>query len=458
MMRRNPKFFRLATTVAMTALLSGTLSPPPAAAQPAPTPGLIPPPGQNQGDPPARVGRIARVSGQVSYHTADDAAWSAASHNYPVSSGDAFWTEPAASAALEVSDSRIVLAGGTEFDVTTLDAGGLQAVAAQGEVYLRLRDLAPDEVWTVQTPRGLVRLGTAGRYAIVIGTTEQPTLVTVLEGAADIQGPGLSLQVSGNQTAMITGTGSFTGSIGPAQRDGFLTAQLEAERPRPAAVAVPQYVAAMPGGSDLAETGSWSQVPQYGQVWYPQVSPGWVPYRHGHWAYVAPWGWTWVDDASWGFAPSHYDRWVEVDGRWAWTPGGAPGGISGPAVVTERPVYAPALVAFVGLAAGAAVGAALASRTVGWVPLGPREPYRPWYHASDGYVRQMNVNHVTNVTTINTSNVTVNNFINRGAATAVPAAAMMESRPVQAVAQPLTAQQLAAAGRWSGSSRWRRRR
>src|SRR5690242_178331 len=122
MMGRNPKFFRLATTIAVTALLSGTIAPPPAVAQPAPTSGQFPQPDQNQGDPPARVGRVARVTGQVSYHTADDTTWSAASLNYPVSSRNAFWTEPAALAALEVSDSRIVLAGGTEFDVTTLDA------------------------------------------------------------------------------------------------------------------------------------------------------------------------------------------------------------------------------------------------------------------------------------------------------------------------------------------------
>ena len=66
MMRRNPKSFRLTTTVALTALLSGVMLPP-AMAQPAPPPGQVPPPDQNQGDPPARVGRIARVAGQVSY-------------------------------------------------------------------------------------------------------------------------------------------------------------------------------------------------------------------------------------------------------------------------------------------------------------------------------------------------------------------------------------------------------
>ncbi|MDR3532651.1 MAG: hypothetical protein P4L90_19125 [Rhodopila sp.] len=439
-MRQNPRFFRLTAGVALTALLWDALVPIAAVAQPAPPP--LPPlpqpyqaqPDQNQSDPPARVGRIARISGTVSFHNQGDTQWSPASVNYPVSAGNSFWTEPSAEAQLEVADSRIALAGGTEFDVTTLDTTGLQGVAGQGETYIHLRDLAPNEAWSVQTPRGLVRLEGAGRYDIVVGTTEQPTLVTVLDGAAQIEGPGVSLQLAGGQTATITGTDTFQGSVGPALRDAFLTAKLAAEQPpHVPPVAIPAQVAAMPGGGDLAGYGNWSEAPDYGQVWYPPVSPGWVPYREGHWAYVAPWGWTWIDDAPWGFAPFHYGRWVEIGGRWAWTPGGI--AVAGP------PVYAPALVTFIGIGAGVALGAALAAGTIGWVPLGPREPFRPWYHASDRYLRQVNVGHVT---TIN-NNITINNYINRGAATSIPAAAMTGSRPVQSVARPVTARDFAGA-------------
>ena len=438
-MRRNPRLFRLTSSVAVGALLWDAAWPLAAMAQPAPPP--LPPaqgqPDQNQADPPARVGRVAAITGTVSFHNAGDTQWSTASVNYPVSSGNAFWTEPSAETQLEISDSRIALAGGSEFDVYALDASGLQGVAALGETYFRLRDLAPNEMWSVQTPRGLVHLGGAGRYGIVVGTTEQPTLVTVLEGSAQIEGPGVSLQVGAGQTATISGTDSFQGSVGPAVRDAFLTERLNAERPPPALASVPAQVAVMPGGADLYGVGSWSPAPEYGQVWYPPVSPGWVPYREGHWAYVAPWGWTWIDNAPWGFAPFHYGRWLQIDGRWGWTPGEA--AVAGP------PVYAPALVAFIGIGAGVALGAALASRSIGWVPLGPREPFRPWYHASDNYVRQVNVNHVTNITNITTNNNTTNNFVNRGAATSIPAAAMMASRPVQAVARPVTAQEFAAA-------------
>ena len=80
-----------------------------------------------------------------------------------------------------------------------------------------------------------------------------------------------------------------------------------------------------------------------------------------------------------------------------------------------RPVYAPALVAFVGGSNwSVSVGAGPA---VGWVPLGWREPYIPWYRHSPNYVRNVNVTHVTNINVIqqysNASNVTRIRYVNR---------------------------------------------
>lgn len=433
-MRRTRTLFRLCTGVATAAL--GLQAVAPALAQPVPPlPSASDASNQDQSDPPARVGRIARVSGTASFHEQGDAQWSPASVNFPVASGDAFWTEPTARMALEIGASRIVLAGGTEFDIATLDPNGLQSVAARGEVWLNLRGLAPDEAWTVTTPRGLVHLNGPGRYAITVGTTDDATLVTVLEGSATMEGPNLSLQIGPGQSAAVTGLETFEGTVEQARRDPFIDEMLAAERPPAPPPSMPPAVAStvtgLPGGVDMMEAGNWAEAPDYGPVWYPPVEPGWVPYRYGHWAYVAPWGWTWIDNAPWGFAPFHYGRWVEVGGRWCWTPADI-------AVVHTHPVYAPALVAFIGLGAGVAVGAALASHSVGWVPLGPREPFRPWYRASPHYVRQVNVTNVTN-------NVTINNFINRGATTSVPAAAMVASRPVAPVARPVPPQQLASA-------------
>ena len=54
----------------------------------------------------------------------------------------------------------------------------------------QLADLGPNEVWRVNTPRGTVTMTQAGRYGILVGSTDQPTVVTVLEGAAGDRRPG----------------------------------------------------------------------------------------------------------------------------------------------------------------------------------------------------------------------------------------------------------------------------
>ena len=71
------------------------------------------------------------------------------------------------------------------------------------------------------------------------------------------------------------------------------------------------------------------------------------------------------------------------------------------------PVYSPALVAFVGgpdfsLAVG--FGGASGLGVTAWFPLGPREPYVPWYHASTIYVNRVNVTNIYNRNSVEVRN------------------------------------------------------
>ena len=398
--------------------------------------------------PPGRVGRLARLTGTVSFHTADADHWSPATLNYPVTSGNAFWTEPGARADIQVTGNRIALASSTELDVVTLDDDALATSEPQGETYLNLRQVPQGDVYSVQTPRGLVQIATAGRYEVIAGDADHPTMVTVVEGAAQITGTNLSLQIGPRQTASITGSDALQGSVGPITQDAFLTAVLAEEQPaRNNAANVPAIVQQMTGCEELQSIGTWQETPEYGAVWYPPVQAGWVPYRDGHWSYVAPYGWTWVDDATWGFAPFHYGRWAQFDGRWGWVPV-SPGYVAQPGY--RYPAYSPALVSFVDIGAAATVGFA-AGVAVGWLPLGPREPYYPPYSRDLGYVRRLNsgvvqnVNQsITNVSVVNNRTV-INNFVNRGATTVVPAASMVNSAPIAAAARPLAPNQFAQA-------------
>ena len=431
---RRPGLTALASILALSLVLPPLL-PVPLHAQEAPAAGVT---------PPVRVGRLAWTRGSVSFRPAGQDGWDPATVNYPVNAGDSLWTQPDATAGMQVSDTLIALAPSTEFDLDRLDTATLTATEPEGEVYVRVGALLPGESYTLATPRGSVTIAMPGRYEIAAGTTASPTLVTVLQGAARIAGPEAVTLRSG-QTASITGDRTFTVQIAPAMRDAFLDQMLARERPQPRpAVAPPALVAAMPGGADLDSYGTWASSPDYGPVWYPQVAAGWVPYREGHWAYIAPWGWTWIDDARWGFAPFHYGRWVEIGPRWAWVPVPV-------AVVADAPpypVYAPALVTFfdvgAGFAAGVATGALLAG-SVGWLPLAPFEPYHPYFRASPRYLREVNEHQVRNMGAFGAGPDRLDRFRNRGAATVVPASALAASRPIRPLARPASAGMLAQA-------------
>src|ERR1700756_4832246 len=107
--------FRLTATVAIASLLMTPVLPLPAGAQGLPPP--APPGVQDQrptGDPPERVGRLARVNGTVSFHTQDEDQWSRAAANYRGTSATAFGRDPNAQADIEVSATRMTMAPNTE--------------------------------------------------------------------------------------------------------------------------------------------------------------------------------------------------------------------------------------------------------------------------------------------------------------------------------------------------------
>jgi hypothetical protein len=381
------------------------------------------------GDPPGRVGRIAYIEGAVSFHTAGQQAWSPAPLNYPVIAGESFWTEPGARLELQVGAAAIRLDDTTALDVIALNDRSTRLFLAQGALNLHLEALPPGGV-EIATPRGEVRLLDPGTYHIAASDaadTAPGWLQTmVLDGRARMSGLRSGVEILAGESAVLQGDPPRVtlSEASATDFDNWALARDERER-----TALSYLSPETTGAADLDAYGNWSSDPGYGAVWFPTaVAADWAPYRYGHWAWVPPWGWTWIDDAPWGFAPFHYGRWVEIDGRWGWCPGER----------VARPIYAPALVAFIGGAEfGIALAAGPALPAVGWVPLAPHEIYRPDYPASITYIRNVNVTSVsrteitsiTKVTVVN--NVTMAHFHNNAAATVVPAAAFTGAAPVQ---------------------------
>ena len=324
-------------------------------------------------DPPGRVARVNHVEGSVSLAPAGDEEWTEAPRNRPLTRGDRLWTDRGSRAELQVGSSALRLDGRSRLDILALDDRSTQLSLTQGTVYVRVRSLPEGENFEVDTPNLAWRAAWPGDYRIDVDPGEGTTRVTIHSGSGAVYGEsGQALPLGGGQQITFRGRELAQLSVQESPPlDGFdrwAQARNRREDQSIAARYVPREVV---GYQDLDPHGQWRRDPVHGAVWLPQAMPAdWAPYRHGHWDWIAPWGWTWIDDAPWGFAPFHYGRWTMLDEQWAWVPGR----------LGVRPVYAPALVAFLGGGTG----------SVTWFPLAPGEAWQPPYRAGPAYLAAVN--------------------------------------------------------------------
>jgi len=374
-------------------------------------------PGPEADDPPGRVARLAYMAGTVSFKPAGTDEWAPATLNYPFKTNDQLWTDGDARAELSAGNVTIRVAPGTSIGLLGLDDRATHVMIQQGSAIVRVWRLGEGRWVEVDSPNSSVTLMKPGLYRIGFDGPANTTKLVVRGSEAEVLAAGSTFRVEAQQQARVTGNVDANLSYDVTEAapvDDF--DQWSSQRDARVTSAPADHVSRdMIGYEDLADNGTWTVAPDYGAIWRPTVVvAGWAPYRYGRWAWVAPWGWTWIDDASWGFAPFHYGRWAFYAGAWGWVPG----------PVVARPWYAPALVGF------AAAGAWSVSFGVGggfgWFPLGPAEPFVPFYRAGPGYLSRVNVS----VTNVNVTNVA---YVNRG----VPGAFTAVSRETVVLARPV---------------------
>ncbi|MDP1650709.1 MAG: hypothetical protein Q8M01_21260, partial [Rubrivivax sp.] len=333
-----------------------------------------------QDDPPGRVGRLAAIQGQVWWFDHEDGQWSEAERNRPLTGGDRLSTAADASAELRVGSTVLRLGGATELEVLALDDQRMSFQLHSGSLALRVRsrevaqeiELVTDEARLRPLRSGLYRLDRIDDTSHA-GSWRGSLRVDDADGFIVDTGQRVELWREGRSRELRHAWGSLP-------YDAFAEWAVREDRRDERSAATRHVSPEMTGAEDLDRYGRWDRHPEYGMVWFPlEVRAGWAPYRYGNWAWVRPWGWTWVDEAPWGFAPFHYGRWVNWRGRWGWWPG----------EYVVRPVFAPALVAWVG---GAHWGLSIniGGPAIGWVPLAPREVFVPWYRTTPVYVDRIN--------------------------------------------------------------------
>ena len=390
-----------------------------------------------ENDPPTRVARISYLHGSVSFQPGGDGEWGNAVINRPVTVGDRLWSDSDARAELQAGAAAVHLDGSTALSFLNLDERTTQMRMAEGAINFRVRELRSDDLYEVDTPNLAFTVTQAGAFRVDVNEAGDFTGVSVFRGEGEITAGGRTYKVREGERAEFRGTEKLEYSVFPAPRpDKFDRWAMERDLREGRSVSARYVSRDVVGYEDLDDYGYWRQVPGYGPMWYPTtVAVGWAPYRNGYWSWVGPWGWTWMDYEPWGFAPFHYGRWAYVGNSWGWCPG--------PMFV--RPVYAPALVAFIG---GSHWGVSLGfgggwGGAVGWFPLGYGEPYHPWYRSSANYITRVNVTNtrINNINIINGNGGRNFHYANAGnvnAVTAVPQRAFVNAQAVNRAALRLT--------------------
>jgi hypothetical protein len=384
-------------------------------------------------DPPSIAPRLAYVSGEVSFSPAGDNHWTQARINRPLTIGDRLWADSGARAEIQLGGAVIRMRESTSLEIMNLTDRLVQVRVDEGSVTLRVRRIEAGFTIEVATPNLAFTARQVGRYRIDVDGSANTTEVVVRNGRGEVYGERASYRLESRQAYRFGGTGLRSYEVIPTPIESdYERWAMERDRRYEVSVSARYVSPYVVGFEELDAHGSWVVDRSYGRVWVPsRVSADWSPYSEGHWAWVEPWGWTWVDDQPWGYAVSHYGRWAHVGNRWAWVP----------APVRTRPVYAPALVAFIGGAGFSLTLSTGSDRGIGWFPLGPREIYRPPYRTSQAYFVNVNrtntvVNNTTIVNVYNSRTVT-NTYVNqrvRNAVVATSATDFAESRQVRRAA------------------------
>src|SRR3954447_12273884 len=95
-------------------------------------------------DPPARVARINYLSGSVSFRPGSVEEWTAATLNYPLTTGDYLWADSDGRVEIHTDSAAIRMSSRTAVSVLNLDDRTVQLSLTDGSLHIRLLQLADD--------------------------------------------------------------------------------------------------------------------------------------------------------------------------------------------------------------------------------------------------------------------------------------------------------------------------
>ena len=245
--------------------------------------------------------------------------------NVPILPGDRLWTHASSRVAIRFADGTILrLDESTKVDFVAFD-GEPNILLWSGSAILKLG--ASSAKPRIDSQAGSVYPQFEGVYRIDVRDGTTMTL-SVRQGRAELASTEGSVLVGAGEQSFIEASQEPQSPSTPlafvaASGDAFdqWSAQRDLYDPRRREVPLAEVPEEVHHYVDeLSEHGEWRAHEEQGYAWYPSVSVGWAPYRHGRWGYTH-YGYTWISYEPWGWAPYHYGRWGYNHHGWHWVPG-----------------------------------------------------------------------------------------------------------------------------------------
>ncbi len=325
--------------------------------------GISPTPVSGEGEIPnpfggVRLSRLSLIEGEVQLQRGNDEEWFSAAVNMPLRPYDKIWASDGARTEVQFDDGTMVrLAENTSLDLLNLAPGRIHLQLTLGVANIIVHSVSgasPEAFFfELNTPQADLLVNNSAKFRVNV-TEDGSTEITVREGEIRLSSDEEPVVVARGQRVVIEGSENPRYQLESAGQPDEWDRWNEIRDSDIARAFSGRYLSPdiSMGVLELDAYGQWVLVPDYGRVWMPRVSEGWVPYFSGRWVWIEPWGWTWVSYEPWGWIPYHYGRWVMVSQGWVWVPG------------SRTEVWTPGSVRFI-----------QGPDWVAWVPLAPGERY-----------------------------------------------------------------------------------
>ena len=303
----------------------------------------------------ARYARLGEFEGQVEVQLRAADPWMPAERNLPLPEGAWVRTGPVSRVEIELDDGSVFRLGddsqGELSDYSQLSTGQRVTTISldHGLAYFTGQPRDKDAL-TITIPGAQVVYVRKARVRVEAGETASS--ISVLEGVAKFSCPAAEIDITPGTTTRVE-------PDNPSRF--FLEREIAAmaldrwsgDRDKVIAGNVSgTHVVEHYGLADLDAGGQWVSTDEFGPVWRPKPSDGWVPFQKGRWRWYDTLGYTWVSDDAWGWLPYHYGRWAKGgDLGWIWVP-------------TVSQIFKPGEVYWM-----------CSAKFVGWGPLAPGEQW-----------------------------------------------------------------------------------